>query len=277
MGTAIDVLLALNPEFLLSRFGKISQRWVEHFPRQPPPRVLNNKVGMKISIARAHWNVTEREKRLLMLAISKIDYSEEQIQQEWGGDGALLPFGTVVITAVEYTALVGCTMRDAYQDLKTATNSLQSKVLTLVMGGIERKVNFTKAANYDRVAGLVEIEFNSEFLGFLTRFKSDGNRYVSYYLHEVKRFSLPQWRLFELLLSYHHSNAMISMDDLKFVMGCGKWTTRDFRRDVLNPAIDGLSKNRMVQLEALPVMRGPKIQHFKFTRKPGKHRKSRQH
>ncbi|PTB86870.1 hypothetical protein C9940_00630 [Pseudidiomarina aestuarii] len=264
MGAAIDCLLTKNPEFLSKRFGKILPKQIRYYPR-----ILHNKIGMARHIARASWNVNLREKRLLMLAISKIDYTDTKIQQEWGGE--LLPFGTVIVTASDYQILTGTSRREALRVLNDVAIDLSKKVLkTIEPDKNFRRINFTASVKYFRDESLVKIEFNREFFEFLTLLTlGDKPDYISYTVSIVQGLGLPGWRLFELLKSYHDNNAPISIDTLKFVLDQKEQRTADFIRRVLNPAILELREVLGWELSADIIRRGRKIKQINFSKAVG--------
>jgi len=158
-------------------------------------------VSMSNKLIRASHALKLVEKRLIAAAIAKIDTRKGSLTH-----AHLSAFQNVRITALDFAETFGIDERNAYKELKAATDDLFNRYFTITDYSKSKKhERYTKmrwidAAKYAEGEGFVELSFSSKVYPHLHMLKRE---YTTYKLKNAAALrSVYSWRMFELAKSW---------------------------------------------------------------------------
>lgn len=192
-------------------------------------------VTMDNAVARAASNLSLTAKRIVILAMSKID-SRKPVDSL-----------TTKFHAKEFSEAYGVDPDNAYKQLKEGCEELYELSMTFVRPwknakGKEvemvSKMRWVGQADYVEKEGWVTLEWWPKALPLLTGLKE---KFTSYQLHQASALrSLYSWKLLEFLKSYPGGHAEISVIDFCTMMEATEKQRADFgevRRRMIEPPI----------------------------------------
>lgn len=250
-----------------SKKYKLHQISSENTPPEANKGILSYWVGMSKDLARAAWHMSYREKRVLMLAMSRIDYFPDNPKlTKWNGES--LDFGTVMVTADDYMEFTGKNRSDSLRDLRTVVDTIKETSVMLLLPDDslqEQKLSVVFDANYSSSDGAIKIIFSKDILRHMHKLnrKVGSEGYTSYYLKQVQNLNLTALRLFELLKS-HSPHVQIEMTQIKHALGGCK--EDNLLRKFIRPAVSKLRTELSWKLEFKVIKRPRKIKMIKFSR-----------
>ena len=214
-------------------------------------------VTMSNMLTRAAYTLSLSEKRLLMLAVTRLDNRSDESQ-------------LVTITPAEYADFYTLNQKGAYRTLKNAVENLWAR--TLVTDD-NTKYRWIITSRYEN--GVIELEFHPQLKPHLIQLK---NQFTQYFLNRASDFKLMYtWRLFELIMQFKHTGYLkIDLDDFKKSLDVPKTYNRDFglvRSKVIAPAINEIKEKDGLKINWKPIKTGRKVTalEFKF---PTEHQKT---
>ena len=217
------------------------------------------KITVSNDLIRAVQRLSLNEKRLLMLAVSKLDNQ--------AGIGQL-----VTISADTYSHFYGIPRNNVYRTLKEAEHRLWDRELFMpqIDGGVT--LRWIISYRYNEGKGSVSLKFHPDLDQHLINLKE---RFTRYLLSRAADFNyLYAWRLFELVIQFRTTGILrISVDDFKEVMEVPKAYDRDFglvRRKVIDLAIQEIRVKDGLNIRYETTKTGRKITGLKFTFPPEK-------
>lgn len=233
------------------------------------------RVTMDNALNRAGHGLSLSEKRLVMLAVSKLDSAKVM------KPGEVLP--SVKITANEYARTYGLDPGSgaAYEALKDAARLLYSRSITFFEPAHERgskpleatirtDMRWVGRCKYHAGEGWVQLAWWPELLPCLVGLKE---QFTTYKLQQASALrSNYSWRLLELLSRFESSGwAEYAMDDFKVSMDAPP-SLSDFaqlKRRVIDPAVKELVEKDGWSIQWEPVKAGRKVKalSFSFSRK----------
>lgn len=191
----------------------------------------DHQVCMKNELIRAAHGLTLMEKRLLMLAVSKLDSSKPATPQNM----------VVSLKVSEFVDQYGITAKSTYGDVKSAAEHLMDRYLRFFSpdGKKETRMQWIGRATYLEEQGLVELAFWHELSPMLFELK---NHFTSYKLSRAGALrSVYSWRLFELLMQFKRTGFLkIDLDHFNKITDVAPSYRKDFgliRSKVIDPAI----------------------------------------
>lgn len=208
----------------------------------------------------ACYTMTLNEKRLLMLAISKINPMDFPKLSE--------PLRCKVTTGDWLECFASA---NAYRDMQIATKAIRQRAIRLHPSiGIEEEINWLEKAVYNKNNSSIELVFTRSIQvrlqGMLEAFTTTD------LLHVNKLSSLYSVRLYELLAQYKKTGfRQISIEDFRIAMDCiDKYPeTWRLKQKVLAPALRDLKNNNGTEVKVEDVKDGRTIVAFKFTFRKG--------
>ena len=227
------------------------------------------KIVMKNALARAQHELKLTEKRIIAIAISKInskasklDYKHEQSR-------------TIKINAKEYQKIAGRkNERNSYRDIIEISETLIKKQLTIKSNTIRGKkktiMNWIAAVEYETGRGEVKITFTDKIMPYLCAIEE---RFTAYALKEVDGIkSIYTWRMLEFLTSWSNGKEgqrTIPIKDYQEMMETPpSHKNADTIKRIIEPAIAELEK-RGWTITYEKEKTGRKISHLTFIwRKP---------
>ena len=218
--------------------------------------VDSDLVTMSNMLTRAAYTLSLSEKRLLMLAVTRLDNRSDEPQM-------------LTITPAEYADFYTLNQKGAYRTLKNAVENLWTR--TLVTDD-NTKYRWIITSRYED--GVIELEFHPRLKPHLVQLK---NQFTQYFLNRASDFKLMYtWRLFELIMQFKHTGYLkIELEDFKKSLDIPKTYNRDFglvRSKVITPAINEISEKDGLKINWKPIKTGRKVTalEFKF---PTEHQK----
>jgi plasmid replication initiation protein len=218
-------------------------------------------VSMANELIKAAHNLTLMEKRVLMLAISKIDSKAKPHVNS-----------LVRLTINEFVAEFGIDKDSAYRDIKNAVKGVRrryARFFSVDTDGkpIEHDIDWTTRANYKDSEGWIEISINGDLNPYLYELKT---HFTSYKLSRASALrSMYSWRLFELLMQFKGTGLVnIAIDEFSRVMELSVTYTKDFgamRRKVIEPAIKEIKEKDGLAVNWEAIKAGRKVKALKFT------------
>lgn len=208
-------------------------------------------------VQKGRHKLTIQEQRCVLYAISKIK-PEDTAFQEYVFDIQLF-----------YDA---CGIqKDSYTELKATLVGLKSKCWWIPLKDdpdTESAVSWFSTVRTNKKTGKVTIKFHEDMMPYLLDVTAKGKFYTNYHI----RFVLPmncQYapRLYELLKSYQKNNRkwFFQLDELKQKLSCEHYQRfPDFRRWVLEPAVEEINKYTDITIKPIIQKEGRKVTKIEF-------------
>lgn len=215
------------------------------------PKVTQDNVLISASYA-----MSLNEKRLLVLAISKID----PMGKGWiDGD-------TVRVTAKEWADVFGIDRKVAYERLRLASKELYSRSVRMFGDNNDGKeIRWLVAQEYRKKDGYVEISFSRQMLHYLSGMV---DQFTSYKLLRVSGLkSSHSIRMYELVKQFESTGwRQIELDDLREMFKLGPSYKRwiDFKKRVIDRACTEVSAKSDLQVTYQMVKKGRAVHGIKF-------------
>jgi len=225
-------------------------------------------VTMSNALTRAGQGLTLSEKRLVMLAVSKLN--SMKIMRA----GEVLP--SVKITAAEYAAEFGVDPNTAYEALQEAAKNLFERKLTFFepahkRGGkplkpIRTDMRWVGRCQYHEGEGWVQLAWWPELVPCLVGIE---RQFTSYQLQQASALrSIYSWRLLELLSRFKKTGtAEYTIEDFKASMDAPP-SLSDFgqvKRRIIDPAVKELQEKDGWLIDWEPIKAGRKVKAVRFT------------
>lgn len=218
---------------------------------------MENKQSVTVSngLVRAVQRLSLPEKRLLMLAVSKIE-NHAGIDQ------------VIVISGSEYSDFYGIQNSGAYKVLKNAKKKLWNRELMVPEITGDMVIRWIIAYKYSD--GAVSLRFHPDLDGHVINLKEKFTRYLLSRAADFKH--LYSWRLFEMVLQFKRTGKLIiRVDDFKKIMEVPEAYDRDFgliRSKVINPAIKEIRAKDGLDISYAVTKTGRKVTGLEFTFPP---------
>jgi plasmid replication initiation protein len=252
---------------------------VERYDVDNPERHPGGRwVTMSNALTRAGHGLTLAEKRIVMLAVSKLDSAKIM------RPGEVLP--SVKITAHEYAEAFGLDPNSgvAYEALKDAARSLYNRSITFFEPAYKRNgqplkpirtdMRWIGRCQYHEGEGWIQLAWWPELVPSLVGLKK---QFTSYQLQQASALrSAYSWRLLELLTRFKSSGvAEYTVEDFAASMDAPPSLQNDFgqvKRRIIEPAIRELTEKDGWMIEWEPIKQGRRVAsvRFEFMRSPQK-------
>jgi plasmid replication initiation protein len=231
-------------------------------------------VTMSNALTRAGHGLTLAEKRVVMMAVSKLDSAKVM------RPGEMLP--SVKITAQEYAETYEVDPRTAYEALQGAAKNLFERKLTFFepahkRGGkplkpIRNDMRWVGRCQYHEGEGWVQLAWWPDLLPSLVGLRK---QFTTYQLQQASALrSAYSWRLLELLMRFKSTGkAEYTVEDFAASMDATEKQRADFsklRTKMIEPAVKELTEKDgwLIQWEPIKVGRKVKAIRFNFMRNP---------
>lgn len=254
----------MDPE---KRLEKAINDKMEKYDTSSLVRVQGDRwVSLSNALVRAGHGLTLVEKRLVFIAISKIN-SAVPVKKD-----------VVVrsrITVAEYAELAEVEIDIAYQQMRDGAKQLFNRYITFYMPSKKRNgkpieptevnMRWVGKAHYLKGEGAVELDWWPETLFHLTGLR--GN-YASYQLKQATAIrSAHTWRLMELLSRYTSGFAFYAIEDFCVSMDATDTQKKNFARirtQIIEPAVTELTEKQGWKISWKPIKRGRKVTGLSF-------------
>jgi len=234
--------------------------------------VKDPKITMSNALTRAGHMLTLAEKRIVMLAASKLN--------------PLNPVPTkppcTKITAVEYAETFGVDINTAYDQLQSAAIHLYNRSIMFFEPAHKREgkpiaparsvMRWVGRATYHEGEGWVELAWWHEIMPHLMGIK---RQFTQYQLKQVNALrSIYSWRLLELLMRFNSTGwAEYTIEDFATSMDATEKQRSDFnniKRRIIEPAVKELIEKDgwLIDWHTIKAGRKVKAVRFEFSRNP---------
>lgn len=219
--------------------------------------MIKNSIVRKSNwLISASYKLTLNEQRLVLAAISKIPFNDSQTINR-----------RVTITAREMlSCFPDIGKNHVYEEMEKATENLFSRWIRLEDPDQIEKIRWISSKiTYKKGEGRVGFSFSTEVLPYLQQLKKQFTKYT---LGDISNFkSVYTIRLYEMLTQFQNTTIiLISLDKLKERFGIlEKYSTyKDFRKWVLEPAINELNEKSLFNVTFKGVREGRAIKNLEF-------------
>jgi len=218
------------------------------------------------ALVEAAYRLSVQEQRIILACIGQVRRDEEVTDEV-----------LYSITAADLAAVAGIAVGDAYKELKDAALRLKRREVRLTQepNGKGKKpktmiTGWVQTIFYIEGEGRVELRFTKDMLPYLTGLQREFTRYA---LSDVaKMTSAHGIRLYELLAQWPDGHRVIEVDELR------RWLQledryplmADFRRNVIQPAVEQINKHSPLSLTWAQRKTGRKVTHLVFDYAPKK-------
>lgn len=199
--------------------------------KQAEQAEIERCVNMSNALTRSAQSLTLAEKRLVMLAVSKLDSRQPATPQNM----------IVAVTAAEFAREFDVSMDTAYDELQSAGKQLFKRYIAFYSegGSALTHMNWVGRATYKDKEGWIELAFWHELAPQL--FELSGY-FTSYRLSRAAGLrSLYSWRLFDLLMQFKKTGLLrIPMDEFCHAMEAPETLRANFanlRIKCIEPAV----------------------------------------
>jgi plasmid replication initiation protein len=253
---------------------KVAAKKLEKYDAADLARAPGDRwVNMSNALARAGHGLSVSEKRVIFIAISKLDSraatNTEKIQVSR-------------ITAGEYAEAFDVDSHTAYDQLKATADSLYQRSITFFEPAHRRgdkpleatvnKMRWVGRAKYHKGEGWIELSWWPEVLPHLTLLQ---RQFTQYQLNQAGALrSEYSWKLLDLLMRFKSTGwAEYTIEDFAASMEATEKQKSDFaaiRRKMIEPAVAELNKKDGWQITWSPIKAGRRIRavRFEFKRDP---------
>lgn len=206
-------------------------------------------------VQRGRHQLSLQEQRCVLYAISKIR-PDDQIFEEY------------TFELKDFYAICGL-QKESYTELKNILIGLKSKTWWVeTKPGEESTVSWFNKVRTNKKSGKVTIRFDDDMMPYLLGMSGEDGFFTNYNL----RYVLPmkkQWspKLYELLKSYQKNNRRwwFEIDYLKKKLGGEHYKSfADFRRFVLEPAVEEINTYTDLSIGWAPIKDGAKVVRVDF-------------
>lgn len=224
------------------------------------PEQIPHYVSLSNELVRAAHGLTLTEKRVLMLAVSKLDSKAKPTPENLVSK----------ITVLELVNEYGLDGKSAYKQAYDAVEHLMSRYIRFRHEGLETRMQWVGQANYREDEGTLELEFWHKLSPMLFELK---NRFTSYQLNRVGVLrSVYSWRLFELLMQFKSTGLLsIPIDEFNDALETPDSLRANFanlRNRVIEPALKEIKEKDGLDVSYEPIKAGRKVKALKFSFKP---------
>lgn len=214
-------------------------------------------VNMGNELIRSAHGLNLIEKRLLSLAISKLDSEATPTFESM----------SVKIQVAEMVSEFGLNPDKAYQETKRAAAGIMKRQIRFTYGkGYGELYQWVTRAKYKKSEGWVLLEIYPRLSPYLFELKS---HFTSYRLSRASAFkSIYSWRLFELLMQFKSTGFVkTTIDDFADSMEAPKSLRANFanmRNRIIEPAIKEIQATDGLKVKWEPVKAGRKVKALEF-------------
>ncbi|MCG5526301.1 replication initiation protein [Ectothiorhodospira haloalkaliphila] len=212
------------------------------------------------ALIEASYRLNLQEQRIILACIAQVNRSQPITDERM-----------YRVTAKDLATLAGSRPDSAYKELKSATETLFDRRLTVYEepnGGRPEKmtIRWVQSVKYKEQEGCVEIRFGKDILPYLTELT---RRFTRYALSDVARMSSSHAiRLYELLMQWRDTGTReIGIDWMRQRLGIeDKYPAyKDLRRYVIEPAVKQINAHSPIRVKWEARKTGRKVTHLAFS------------
>lgn len=222
-------------------------------------------VRMSNLLIRAGHGLSLPEKRIVMLALSKLNKERTNVGQ--------MPTERMAqIHASELAHVGGISIDMAYRELRDGQKKLYDRSITSCFDpitGTEKNGFFrwVTRMHYQDKEGWIEVVFNPDLLPYICELEKE---FTSYRLSRAGAFrSVYTWRIFELLMQFKGTGVLkITVDDLHKTLETPEGHRKNFaklRTKVIEPALAEIKEKDGLNVQWKPTKKGRRVELIQFS------------
>lgn len=222
-------------------------------------------VKMSNLLIRAGHGLSLPEKRIVMLALSKLNKERTNVGQ--------MPTERVArIHATELAEVGNISVDVAYRELRDGQKKLYDRSITSCFDpitGTEKNGFFRwiTRAHYEDSEGWIETAFNPDVLPYICELEKE---FTSYRLSRAGAFrSIYTWRIFELLMQFKRTGVLkVTVDDLHKTLETPEGHRKNFaklRTKVIEPALAEIKEKDGLNVQWKPIKKGRRVELIEFS------------
>ena len=202
-------------------------------------------------IQKGKSNLTLTQQKLITYVISLIKPTDTE-------------FKKYEIKVADFCAICGIDKRYFYSDFKDLIDDLDNKAFWIETDEKVFKFRWFLKAEYIKKQGKVLVMLDDDVKQYLLNLKEKFTVYELYNILALK--SKYSFRLYELFKSYaFQKEKVFEIDDFKKLMDAEKYTNfKDFRKRVLERAVEEVNYYTDLEVEYTPIQEGRKISALKI-------------
>lgn len=221
---------------------------------------LRNKTVVKANdlIQKSRFNMSLQQQKIILFLISQVSPFDEDFKE-------------YEFSIQEFCRVCGITISSGknYQDVKRCIKDIADKsVWVNVNGDEETLLRWIEKPYINNKNGLVRIRLDEDMKPYLLQLKENFTRYeLIYTLYFKSKYTI---RLYELIKSIHYSeleeyHRTLSLDELRKALGGETYTEyRDFKRRVLDVAVNEINAHSDKQVSYTPIKKGRNVVAIEF-------------
>ena len=218
-------------------------------------------VNMSNLLVRAAHGLNLVEKRIVMACVSQLDSMRVGEREDYSQS-------LVKLSAKEYGDSFGIDMKNAYSELKSASERLFERYIVMMRqtpkGMKEHKFRWVSGVMYQEGAGKIELNFTREVMPYLTLLR---NNYTSYSLGMASALrSVYSWRLLELFKSWETTKELfITLEDFRRTMEIPEsYVYADVRVKCIDVAVKELQEKNNLNITWTPIKKSRAVTSLRF-------------
>ena len=216
---------------------------------------LRNKTVVKANdlIQKSRFNMTLQQQKIILFLISQVSPFDEDFKE-------------YVFSIQDFCRVCGITLLSGknYQDVKRCVKDIADKSVWInVNGNEETLLRWIEKPYINNKEGTIRIRLDEDMKPYLLQLKENFTRYeLIYTLYFKSKYTI---RLYELVNSLHFREleeyrTSISLDNLRKALGGENYTEyRDFKRRVLDVAVNEINTHSDKQVSYTPIKKGKSV------------------
>ena len=205
-------------------------------------------------LRKSRYTLSANEQKIIIYLISKINTDDKELKE-------------IEINILDFCKVIGIEINgDAYNRVKETIKSLADKSWWLTF--TEKKetlFRWINEAEIEKGNGIIKLQLSNHLKPYLLELKQNFTKYELINILSLRsKYSI---RLYELLKSYLWQGGwQVSVKEIRELLETeGKYKEfKDFRKRVLNPAIEEINGYTDLQIEISTLKRGKSISHLHF-------------
>ena len=204
-------------------------------------------------IQKSRFNMTLQQQKIILFLISQVSpYDEDFKEYEF--------------SIQEFCRVCGITLASGknYQDVKRCVKDIADKSVWInVNGNEETLLRWIEKPYINNKEGTIRIRLDEDMKPYLLQLKENFTRYeLIYTLYFKSKYTI---RLYELVNSIHYREleeyrSVFSLEELRKALGGETYTEyRDFKRRVLDVAVNEINAHSDKQVSYTPIKKGRNV------------------
>ncbi len=213
--------------------------------------IPNSHASLSNKLLNSCYSLTTIEKRIILLTLSRLNSTKELSSTEWYS-----------MNVTEYADLCNVSRHYAYQDLREAASKLYSRSITEIEGKKRTDFRWIQAIEVDAGTQTVRLMWSTNILPYISEIKSNFTRL---YIMDVLRIDgTYASRLYDLIFQ-ERFKGLHGKKEFDLVYLYDSWNVgssyrefKEFKRGVLKPAMEELTKKGLILLDHKTIVIGKK-------------------